>query len=186
MYYSLIANPFFDRGIIHDPKIPENISFLQGTLLNWVPDKPLIFKSNCDHENPPRHAMTGVMPVWSDSLIKAFREAGVDNIQAFSATIKGMESEHEWNGYNAVNIVGLVSALDEKLSKGIKIGEYPNGTPFIQIKPVLDASKIGQLQLFRLSENPLKIIVHEDVLEGLAKTSPEGGWGLQVEEIELS
>jgi len=81
MYYSILADPFQDRGILEDPSFPDGVSFIRGALIEWVPEAPLVFRSNCDDDNLPRHYMGGALPVWSKSLLEAFKAAGVDNLQ---------------------------------------------------------------------------------------------------------
>lgn len=187
MHYSIIANPFHDRGILDDPALPEGVSFIRGSLIDWTPDAPLVFRSNCDAENPPRHYMDGVMPVWSAELLDAFGRAGVDNIQPFPAIITDDGEGMEWSGYFAINVVGSVAAADLSTSQWKKIGEHPTGLPLLAFqKLVLDARKSHDLLLFRLAENPLQLIVHEGVLDQLSESAPADGWGISADELEES
>ena len=184
MYYAIIADPFHDRGILEDPSLPEGVSFLRGARIDWRPDAPLEFRSNCDARHPPRHCMGGALPVWSDALLNAFVAAGVDNLQPFPAVIVEDGGEMRWPGYNAINVLGLVAAADLTASDTLKIGERPGGLPLHGFqKLVIDPQKTRGLGLFRLGENPLQLVLRGDILDRLAESAPPEGWGVSAEKI---
>ena len=41
MYYSIMANPFHDRGILEDPRLPEGVSFIRGAWIDWQPHEAI-------------------------------------------------------------------------------------------------------------------------------------------------
>lgn len=188
MFYSIKSDPFHERGIVDDPKFPDNVSFLRGSLIDWQPNEPLIFKSNCDAENPPREYMGGgALPVWSKTLLEAFQSAGVDNIQYFPAIISDDDGKISWNNYFAINVIGLVAAADLSASHYTTIGERPSGLKFVGFhEMVIDPSKTHGLVFFRLAESPLELIVHKHVIDHLKAKAPSQGWGILISELTLT
>lgn len=185
MYYKIKSDPFHERGIFDDPKFPDGISFLTGTWIDWLPETPLIFKSNCDSENPPREYMGGALPVWSKKLLNAFQSAGCDNFQFFPAIINDDDGKINWDNFFAINVIGLISAADLSVSKYIKVGERPSGLEFVGFQDLVIApKKTHGLSFFRLAENPLELIVHERILDCLNASSPSQGWGILVSELK--
>jgi hypothetical protein len=185
MYYTIKSDPFHERGIFDDPKFPDGVSFLKGAWIDWLPQTPLIFKSNCDSENPPREFMGGALPVWSKNLLNAFQAAGCDNFQFFPAIINDDDGKVNWDNYFAINVLGLISAADLFLSKYIKISERPSGLKFLGFQDlVIDPKMVQGLPFFRLAENPLEIIVHGRILDYLSANSPSHGWGILVSELK--
>ncbi len=180
MYYSIEADPFNERGIIGDPKFPNDISFMRGAFINWQPDAPLLFRSNCDDDNLPREYMgRASLPVWSKALLNEFRLAGVDNIQAFPAVVEDIDGNIKWKDYFAINVIGKVSAADLSESEYIEIGERPGGLPFAGFQNiVIDPEKARGFLLFRLAENPLELIAHQRIIDHLISTAPSKGWGI--------
>jgi len=187
MYYSIKSNPFNERGIFDDPDLPDGVSFLRGILIEWEPDAPLIFKSNCTAESPPREYMGGALPVWSKTMLKAFQSAGVDNIQKFQSVILGEDGQVKWDDYFAINVLGLVAAADLSASRYTKIGERPSGLEFVGIHDtVIDPQKTHGLFFFRLAENPLELVVHECIIDHLKANAPSRDWGILLSELKES
>ena len=181
MYYSIISYPFHDRGIFSDPVLPENVSFIKGEWIDWVPESPLVFKSNCDQSHPPRECMGGkAIPVWSEDLVDLFHSIGVQNIQTFPAVITG-DNKDQWAGYFAVNIMGMLAAANISASSFTEIGSYADGLPMLGFeKLVIDRSKTNDQSLFRLAENRLELIAHQRVIDALKEHAPAGGWGFRL------
>jgi len=69
--------------------------------------------------------------------------------------------------------------------KFVKIGERPSSLPLAGFQElVIDSQKTNGLLLFRLAENPIKLIVHEKVIDSLAKNSSPDGWGVSAIELK--
>jgi hypothetical protein len=183
MYIAIRSSPFFERGIFEDPMLPDGVSFLHGAMTDWQPDGPLIFRSNCDKDSPPRHYMGGALPVWSETLLQTFRGFGIDNVQAFPATITG-EGNVAWRNYFAINVIGLVDAADLSASSYTQIDQTASGVPRLRFtKLVIDPAKAGDLPLFRLSHAPLTLVMDAKFLDALRKVPMEGGWGMAFDEL---
>jgi len=183
MYLRIKASPFFDRGIFGDPVFPAGISFTDGAAVQTNSLGPLTFESNCDTENPPRHYMGGALPVWTSTMMAAFRSAGVDNFQAVAARISGLGGEI-WDDYFAINILGSIAVADLGKSKFIEIMKRPSGAPFLGFQElVIDPAKANNSAFFRLAENPIEVLIHERIVAALKSAAPAGGWGFLTRQV---
>lgn len=93
----------------------------------------------------------------SRRLAQALREAGVDNIDVYDATITDLATGQVFDSHVAFNIVGAVAAAD--LSKSRFSAE---GGPLVAVdfdRLVLDESRARGLYVFRLAESVNAIVV---------------------------
>ena len=110
------------------------------------------------------------VPLFSDKLLSALHSAGVDNLQTFDAEIRSPEGDLFPN-YKAVNIIGLVSCVD--LGKSTYLPE--SEPPLMEFSTlVIDESKIGGQDFFRLAEDSLYILASERVKEKIEQADPSG------------
>jgi len=102
-------------------------------------------------------------PVIRKDLYAALQKAGVDNLQVFPALLIDPNSGKEHSDYLALNVVGLVSAADLKQSVLMHPGASPTllDTDFESL--VIDESKAGGVDMFRLAESCSAICVSEHV-----------------------
>ncbi|HTO88060.1 MAG TPA: DUF1629 domain-containing protein [Thermoanaerobaculia bacterium] len=107
--------------------------------------------------------LTGI-PLFSDRLLEAMRKAGADNFDVYSTELadpaKGTIVRH----YKAVNIIGKIEAADLKKSTFDPRSE-PNLMEFDVL--VIDERKVRGANLFRLAENPLRIVISERIQRAL-------------------
>jgi hypothetical protein len=101
-----------------------------------------------------------------EDLVEAIQEAGVDNLQVYSAIIRDPDSGATHTNYKAVNIVGLVSALDRAKADIEPDPPFGNLAMLLNSAP-LDESKAGDARLFRLAEKRSMIVIHESVKDFL-------------------
>jgi hypothetical protein len=106
--------------------------------------------------------------LFSERMIKALTESGVDNLDLYDAVIRDVATGKSYREYKAVNIIGLVSCAD--LSRS----DYtaPSGSPLIDTdfdSLAIDETKAGGLLLFRLAECITAILVHEKIRRDLER-----------------
>ncbi|MBK9990361.1 MAG: hypothetical protein IPP19_06425 [Verrucomicrobia bacterium] len=151
------------------PKVWWNV----GALINeaLVP-KPYTGKLDPFNEDSDEQIMPEVMSGWCSSLVmredllKAFLEAGVDNLQLFDAEITDPDSGKVYTNYKAVNIVGCIAAADLRKSE---YTEHGNG-PVIDVdfdKLVIEDKKPDGTLMFRLAESINVILLHKKVRDHL-------------------
>jgi hypothetical protein len=153
------------RSIIEGPDVDE--PWCEGHLLESPPTAPLMFTLDPVVGDEPASMYDGLVPVWSDPFLSAMREAGVDNVEAHPAVLQDVHSGTELSHYWAVNVVGLVSAVDFQ-SSGLTEHAEERG----DLEPegfVLDQKKANRFRLFRLAESPDLLLVDEHVRRSIER-----------------
>lgn len=150
------ANVNWDLGRRHTAEIPVPLRFeltpLDLDASDQGPAMPEMFK--------------GHVPLFRDDLLSAMRDAGVDNLDVYDVEILDPDSGEKHTNYKAVNIIGAVSAVDMEASNATV---HPGG-PVLDVELegfVVDASRVGELLIFRLAENTGAVMVHEQLADYL-------------------
>jgi hypothetical protein len=102
------------------------------------------------------------IPVFRHDLLKALRDAGVDNLQTCPAILRDPSRGLERRDYDAVNILGAVACADMRRSTYTDV----TGTGLIAVafrRLVIDEAAAQDLLFFRLAQSLGSIIVHERV-----------------------
>lgn len=104
--------------------------------------------------------------LFSDQMIAALREAGVDNLDTYDAVLLDPSSGKRHQDYKAVNIIGVVAAADLAESKY----SAPSGSAIIDTdfdSLAINETKANGLLFFRLAECVTAIVVHDVVRKHL-------------------
>jgi hypothetical protein len=117
-----------------------------------------------------RDAFLTDIPLFSDRLINALHGAGVDNLDLYECEI-ALADGGVARDYKAVNIVGAVKCADLEQSQYVSLAP----APFLDFQRlVIDPKRARGLDLFRLGEKPLKIIISERVKRAVDAIRPVG------------
>jgi hypothetical protein len=116
------------------------------------------------------------IPIASKLFVAALRSLAA-NFEAFPTRIFEIESGRSLDGFFVLNVVGRVAALDEQASQVT----FVKNRIFRMRKLVLDLSKARDLDLFRLDQFPLAVIVSERVRDAVqsyrgVSLLPAQGW----------
>jgi hypothetical protein len=187
-FYLMETDNFCDYGVIENPEIDDDISFLAGQSIDIVLPT-LAFEVNFPKKAFPPHLLGDETPLISNSLLKMLQNAGINNFQTFPAHLTNPKNKQSWSDYLAFNVIGMVQAANLDRSDYDVLMDGDNDTPpllaFREI--VLEAEKIpANVLMFRMTEAPDNLIVHKKLVELLAKNRPNGGWGIDVIELELA
>jgi hypothetical protein len=139
--------------------IPNPILFSLKPMSQWA----------SDHGPHVPSYLRAAAPLFSDALIQALTECGVDNLETYPVAIRDPDNGEVYTNYKAVNVIGLVAAADMEKSNATV---HPNGPPIIDVDfdgLVIDENKTHDLLFFRLAESTNAIIVHEAVRDCLLK-----------------
>ncbi|MCW8997705.1 MAG: hypothetical protein OQK04_03165, partial [Kangiellaceae bacterium] len=101
--------------------------------------------------------------------------AGVDNLQVFPAIVKSEIDGTVWDGYFAVNVLGLIACADLDKSEYAEI--MPGSYRFSEL--AIHAKKANEALLFRLQEDPGSILMHKNVGKYIVENDPDEtmvGW----------
>jgi hypothetical protein len=106
------------------------------------------------------------IPLFSSRLLKCLKEAAVDNLDLYDAELVDPRTRQVNTDFKAVNIVGKVRCVDLEKSEFDPRSEFPM-LEFRRI--VVDEEKVGDLRMFRLAENPLFILISDEVKAALGE-----------------
>jgi hypothetical protein len=175
MYFVLdeqAADSSEDLAVVDTYPTAERDGWLLGERFGAVIPEPLQF--TLDDTQPGRipDFLDGTIPLMSDRLIAALREAGVDNLDVYRAELRRADGTLASNQHKAVNVIGVVAAAD--MAESQVADGFPAeliDTSFDSI--VIDESKTGGLLMFRLAEAVTTVLVHESVKDHLERSGFE-------------
>jgi hypothetical protein len=171
MYYMMRFSPKERFGIIGTPELPSSVSFTAGRVIPKGVPKPIIFPVDTTAKNPPGDYLEFNIPVLSNRLLAAVTEAGVDNLQAFPALLRNSDTGEEWDGYQGINFLGLISCLAVAESKAKS--SLPPLYSFNIGEMVIEESRADGALAFRLAESPAVLLVHKRLRDHLKHATPE-------------
>jgi hypothetical protein len=167
MYYFLRENLFEDLNTMditgHTEETGQYL-WTQGAKFP-APIPPQTLELNPDYGERLPDLFDTTIPLFSDRLLKALVEAGVDNFDAYPMILRRPDTDEEWRNYSAVNFIGSIDAIDREKSdcRTSSIGELECES--ITINPVA----AGDAICFRLQEGPDLLVIHERVAKVLEK-----------------
>ncbi|MDG9670850.1 hypothetical protein ONV78_24135 [Hahella sp. CR1] len=107
-------------------------------------------------------------PIFSDELIAALRECGVDSLDVYDLELIDPDSDQVYTHYKVVNIVSLVSAAD--MERSIVTAHDPTNSALHDVdfdRLVVDPERTNGHNFFRLAESTNMLIAHESVKQHL-------------------
>jgi hypothetical protein len=131
----------------------EPAEWTTGAVLARAPATPLKFLIRPGDGGALPPYVNETVPLMSDALIAALRQAGAENFQAFEAVIEDAGSGAVHRGYQAINILGLVDCADDEAG--------------LTLFPVIDGARARDLPLFRIAGYAGRIAVHRRVKDRL-------------------
>jgi hypothetical protein len=174
MYYELEDNDsaYSEPGNIRDyPELPRKVSFNLGRRIETELATPLRFAMHPEWGRDMLLFWGSRVPLIRKDLIAAMREAGVDNIDTYDAVIYNPYTKTDVDDYQAVNIIGLVSAADLIASEYTSYGKAVNlDAVFTHI--VIDDNAASGALMFRMQESVTTVVVHESVKRHLESKFP--------------
>lgn len=173
MYNEIVLSPGAEAWIVRAPKLPFSVFILAGAPITEPLPEPLTFEIEV-RGGPVPDYLSLMIPVFSDRLVEALREAGVDNLQTFPAVLVDGATKERWEGYQAINILGKVACADMDKSTCSEIGA---GMVVIRELWIHDDAAEGLL-LFRLGQSPYRVLIHDKVADHLLSRPELTGFDL--------
>ena len=99
----------------------------------------------------------------SDRLVMELEKAGVDNLQKFPAVLVDEVTGAERNDYFVVNVIGIISCADLRMSRSTELGSL-----YYFHDLIIDPSKAMGCLLFRLAESRMDVIVNDRVARAIS------------------
>jgi hypothetical protein len=182
-YHSIVA--LEDAPILQVPESVAGLDFLRGTVIVPGPPPAWVFDIEIDGAQLP-HLLGGRIPMASERLLGVLVDAGVDNIQTFSAELR-FRGGAAWRQHAVFNVIGLVAAADLEASVGTILAEGDRGPTLMEFgNLVLSRTRTLGLPLFRLFHDPARLLMEDRLLRALKRHTPAEGWGFSAVEVEVS
>jgi hypothetical protein len=122
-----------------------------------------------ENEKPKFYGWYPGSDLMQERLVKILNDAGVDNLQIFSADIRHADTGEKVRGYVTVNIVGRVSCANIAQSDA-----SPLANVYYFHDLVIDPSRTRGLLMFRVHESPMIVLVHEQVAKAIEAADVSG------------
>ncbi len=188
-YYKLESSNYVSFGIQNAPKLGEQ-SVMAGRVLDPSKLPLLVYEHNFPCNEPLPHFLTGGTVLASQTFLNVLEFVGVDNYQAFPVVLINPDTHEKREDYFLFNVLGLVQAANlgeshyDELMPGNSGGA---NVPLVAFQDlVIDSKRTQSLDMFRLAEEPISIVVSDSVVQGLKQNKPEGGWGIVIEQWNVS
>jgi hypothetical protein len=137
-----------------------NPGWMSGAKLEQLPPSPLVLQWSPESEDGTRlsYYSAGTVMMRKD-LVAALSSAGIENIDTYPVVIHSTQGRPPCHDYVAVNILGVVDAINREASS--IIGDDPD-LMFIE-SLAIDEKKAAGLLLFRLKDAENVVVIHGDV-----------------------
>lgn len=149
------------RSLDGVPDNMDSLEWMQGKkMINPAADQKLVLDLSLESGDYRGDIIDGFLTLYSDELKVALEQQGVDNIDNFRVVIRDQNTGEREGGYWLTNILGLLDCVDMARSK---VKHHRSGMGFDFESMVIDESKTQGLKIFRLMEDPTKVIINEEL-----------------------
>lgn len=153
------------RSLDGVPEVIQPLEWMKGKpMADPSPGKKLVFELSQESGNYNGDIIDGILTLYSDEIKVALENFGIDNVEFYAVGLHDQNTNTFEGGYWIANIVGLLSCIDMEKSR---TKPWVSGIGFDFLSMVIDASKTNDLKIFRLKEDPTKVIIREDLKKHL-------------------
>ncbi len=150
--------------------VPDNVDpseWIQGKIMTAPTNKePLMLDLSLESGVFRGAIIDGFLTLYHKKLCKVLTDFGIDNIQYFPVVLRNQETKKVEHDYMLVNIVGLLDCVDMDKSK---VNWWASGMGFDFVSMEIDKAKVQGLPIFRLKDDPTKVIIDERLKQHLEK-----------------
>lgn len=132
-----------------------------------LPGSELILKLSLESGDRRGDIIDGFAILYSDELKEALELNGVDNVRYYPVLLLDQNDETTERGFWLVNIIGLFDCTDMQRSK---VKYWPSGRGFDFLSMAIDESKTNGAKIFRLKDDPNKVIINQELKDYFDKT----------------
>ncbi|TQV76399.1 hypothetical protein FLL45_00070 [Aliikangiella marina] len=144
--------------------VPDNVDsleWIQGKAMTNPSDEgPLILDLALESGDYRGDIIDGFLTLYSDELKDALEKFGIDNVKFYPVRLRDQDTNETEGGYWLANILGLLDCVDLNKSK---VKPWTTGIGYDFLSMVIDESKTNGLKIFRLKDDPTKVIISEEV-----------------------
>jgi hypothetical protein len=143
------------------PDTMDPLEWIQGRHMpDPSPEQKLILDLSLESGDYRGDIVDGFLTLYSDDLKDALNRLGVDNIEYYPVVLRDQNADTLEGGYSIANIIGLLDCVDMSRSK---VKRWRSGMGFHFLSMVIDEQKTHGAKIFRLSDDPTKVIINEDL-----------------------
>lgn len=186
-HYRLDSDYLLDHGITSGPTLPD------GAVLAGMPVEPRTLPALEYEVDLPPHApwpplLTGGAVLASTRLFDVLEAAGARNLERFPARLSNPETGQSRDDYVLLNVLGLHAATDPARSRGDMLIPGDAHTPaLVALTDVVPhRERMPDLHMFRLAEDPTRLVIDAHLHAALRAHVPQGGWGITLEALRAS
>ena len=148
------------------PDDMDPMDWLQGKVI-VPPPKDLVLDLSLNSGDFRGDIIGTFATLYSDELKEALETLSVDNVQFFPVRLRDQNDGTTEGGFWLVNIIGLYDCVDVGKSK---IKPWVTGIGFDFLSMVLDESKTNGAKIFRLKDDPTKVIINQELKDYFDQT----------------
>lgn len=156
--------------------VPDNIDsldWLRGGLMASTTNRdPLLLDLALESGSFRGQIIDGLLTLYRSKLCNALIDFGIDNVQYYPVVLRDQETGKTEDDYFLVNIIGLLDCVDMDKSE---VNWWPSGMGFDFVSMAIDEVKTQGLSIFRLKDDPTKVLISDDLKNHLEKNKILGG-----------
>ncbi len=157
-----------DMALLEGVDFDDVGSWRLGKRFEFKPPNPVVVKIMPGNPDDLIELYNDDALVMNKRLLAALQEAGVDNLDVYPCVIVNEGTGFRTEDYVAVNLIGLVKAVDIDNSNVTGEGsDHLLDTDFDGL--AIDPEKAKDYLMFRLAENTSAIVIHRSVKEHLVE-----------------
>jgi hypothetical protein len=167
-YYAMGLASSAGKGRVSLPNPSEDDTWSSGRPFDRPPAEPIEIATAMGHAKAGTPDYLSSDMVMSERLYRALLAAGVDNLEAYDVVFVDRDSKAKHTGFKAVNVIGIVDAAATQEPDAFD--DQEEAPPDANTDGLaIDPRAARDLLLFRLAEPADVVVVHEKVVEKLAK-----------------
>ncbi len=148
------------------PKGMDSVDWISGKKMPPPPEN-LVLDLSLESGDYRGDIIDSFITLYSDEIKEALSECGVDNIDYYPVRLRDQEDDSTEGGFWIANIIGLLDCIDMDKSK-TKPWVTGIGVDFESI--VIDEAKTNDAKIFRLKEDPTKVVINQELKDYFDET----------------
>ena len=148
------------------PDDMDALEWMQGKRMP-TPKSEIILNLSLESGDYRGHMITGLSTLFHQQLKEELDDFGVDNIMYFPVRLLDQNTNTTEGSYFLTNIIGLLDCVDKDKSD-LKMCETGLGYDFLSM--VIDEKKTNGAKIFRLKDDPTKIIINQELYDHFIST----------------
>lgn len=182
-FFSIETDNFCDFGIIRAPELAMQVGFFRGRAIKLEDLPKLHFTIDFPDDEAIPHLLGNTIPLVSKEFLNLLDEQGVNNYQAFPSQLENLKTGRRIDNFFAFNVPGMLSK--ENIIGADNVNKDSDNEVTVISSGVFhklssDSAATPQPELFRLAEQPSKLICSNRIIDKMSSKRPVSGWRIDV------